>query len=67
MLIGNTLALRTELCMYVCEVLNSVTFWLAATLMSWVQFFAGSRILLFAFMLRPGLGLTHPAGTGSHF
>jgi len=66
MFIGNALTLRTVLFMCVCEVLNSVTFWLAAILMSWVQSFAGAIILLFAVMFRPGLGLTHPAGTGSH-
>jgi hypothetical protein len=75
MLIGNTLALRTVLlmcvCVYVCvcvsEVLNSVAFWLATSLMSWVQFLTGAGIFLFAIMFRPGLCLTHPAGTVTYF
>jgi len=69
MFVGNTLALRTVLFMYVqvCEVLNSVAFWLATALMSWVQFLAGDGIFLFAIMFRQSLGLTHRAVTGSHF
>jgi len=51
----------------VCEVLNSVAFWLATALMSWVQFLAGDGIFLFAIMFRQSLGLTHRAVTGSHF